>query len=320
MTTNDTIVLENESRKENQIETSTVNQDSNAAVETEPQKSGSWKQVVISGVAGIALGAASTKIADANTPADDLVVTEEKLDENESVVVDETESVQVDEAESIPTVQETESNDQIVSAAPQEHLYIEFAQVSSSPISIATGVNDNMSFGEAFAAARHEVGSNGAFVWHGQVYTTFYAEEWNALTPAQQQSFSADAIATVNGEYASNEQYSNEDDGIDVHVLGVEENIITPDGELVNVGFAEVEGHNALFIDGDANGTFDLVAVDVNDDGYIDVENEVVEIDHPDLSVEAFNNVVNQDSDPTVDNMYAQMPDYTNDADVSSLV
>ena len=79
MTTNDTIVLENESRKENQIETSTVNQDSNAAVETEPQKSGSWKQVVISGVAGIALGAASTKIADANTPADDLVVTEEKL-------------------------------------------------------------------------------------------------------------------------------------------------------------------------------------------------------------------------------------------------
>ena len=312
MTTNDTTVLENESRKENQIKTTAETQDTNAVVESEPQKSGSWKQVVISGVAGIALGAASTKIADAKTPSDELIATEENLDAEEPVVVE--------EAESVPSEQETDSNEQIIDAASGEPSYTEPSQVSNSPISIATSVNDSMSFSQAFAAARHEVGSNGAFVWHGQVYTTFYAEEWNALTPAQQQSFSADAIATVNGEYASNEQYSNEDDGIDVHVLGVEENIMTPDGELVNVGFAEVEGHNAIFIDGDANGTFDLVAVDVNDDGYIDVENEVVEIDHPDLSVEAFNNVVNQDSDPTVDNMYAQMPDYTNDADVSSLV
>ena len=316
MTTNETTVLENESRKENQIETSAVNQEPNAAVESEPQKNGSWKQVVISGVAGIVLGAASTKIAGAKTPVDDVVVTEE-LNEKESVVVDEAESVQVDEVESVPTVQETESNDQIVTPAPQEPLYIETAQVSSSPIPIATCVNDGMSFSEAFAAARHEVGSNGAFVWHGQVYTTFYAEEWSVLSPAEQKAFSADAIATVNGEYVSDNQNTSDDtSAIEVHVLGVEENVEMGNGELANLGIAEVEGHSALFIDRDADGTFDLLAVDINDNGYVD-DNEVVDINELGLDVETLASHI--ETDP-VDQMYAQMPDYTNDADVSSLV
>lgn len=44
-------------------------------------------------------------------------------------------------------------------------------------ISVATGVNDEMSFNEAFAAARSEVGAGGAFEWRGNVYGTYYAEE-----------------------------------------------------------------------------------------------------------------------------------------------
>ena len=311
MATNETTVLENESRKENQIETSAVNQESNAIVETEPQKSGSWKQVVISGVAGIALGAASTKIADAKTPSEDIIVTEENLEENEPVEVDEAES------EPVPTDQETDSSEQLIASAPEEPSYAETAQVSSSPISVATGVNDSMSFGEAFAAARHEVGSNGAFVWHGQVYTTFYAEEWNTLTSEEQKAFSADAIATVNGEYVSDNQNTSDDsDGIEVHVLGVEENVEMGNGELANLGIAEVEGHSALFIDMDADGTFDLLAVDVNDNGYVD-DNEVMDINEADIDVETLASHIEPDP---VDQMYAQMPDYTNDADVSSLV
>jgi hypothetical protein len=41
----------------------------------------------------------------------------------------------------------------------------------------ATGVNDNMSFAEAFAAARDETGAGGVFTWNGQTYSTFYATE-----------------------------------------------------------------------------------------------------------------------------------------------
>lgn len=50
-------------------------------------------------------------------------------------------------------------------------------------------IGDDMPFAEAFAEARAEVGPGGVFVWHGGVYSTFYAEEWNAMTPAQQQEF-----------------------------------------------------------------------------------------------------------------------------------
>lgn len=56
-------------------------------------------------------------------------------------------------------------------------------------ISIATDVNDDMSFSEAFAAARAEVGPGGAFEWHGQVYGTFLADEWNDMTQAQREEF-----------------------------------------------------------------------------------------------------------------------------------
>ena len=56
-------------------------------------------------------------------------------------------------------------------------------------ISVASGVNDEMSFSEAFAAARSEVGAGGAFEWRGNVYGTYYAEEWNSMSPAEKADF-----------------------------------------------------------------------------------------------------------------------------------
>lgn len=61
--------------------------------------------------------------------------------------------------------------------------------LSDGEISFATTVTDDMTFGEAFAAARGEVGAGGAFVWHGNVYGTYTAQEWNSMTPAEQQAF-----------------------------------------------------------------------------------------------------------------------------------
>lgn len=56
-------------------------------------------------------------------------------------------------------------------------------------INVATTVNDNMSFGEAFAAARAEVGAGGCFEWHGQLYGTYTADEWNGMTAAQRAEY-----------------------------------------------------------------------------------------------------------------------------------
>lgn len=57
---------------------------------------------------------------------------------------------------------------------------------------VATGVDDSMSFNQAFAAARHEVGPGGLFVWHGNTYGTYYANEWNAMSPDDKAQYWAD--------------------------------------------------------------------------------------------------------------------------------
>lgn len=56
-------------------------------------------------------------------------------------------------------------------------------------ISMATGVDDEMTFSQAFRAARIEVGAGGAFEWRGQTYSTYYAEEWESMTPEQQAEY-----------------------------------------------------------------------------------------------------------------------------------
>jgi hypothetical protein len=62
---------------------------------------------------------------------------------------------------------------------------------------VATSVNDSMNFSQAFAAARHEVGPGGLFVWHGHTYGTYYANEWNAMTPEEQNQYWADVHHTT---------------------------------------------------------------------------------------------------------------------------
>lgn len=57
-------------------------------------------------------------------------------------------------------------------------------------IAVATTVNDNMSFGEAFAAARAEVGPGGCFEWNGNVYGTYTADEWNSMTAEERADWS----------------------------------------------------------------------------------------------------------------------------------
>ena len=53
---------------------------------------------------------------------------------------------------------------------------------------LADGVSDGMSFGDAFHAARQEVGPGGVFEWHGNLYNTYTAEEWEAMNSEERQA------------------------------------------------------------------------------------------------------------------------------------
>lgn len=56
-------------------------------------------------------------------------------------------------------------------------------------VGISSSVSDDMSFPEAFAAAREDVGPGGAFEWHGNVYSTYTAEEWENMTPEEREEY-----------------------------------------------------------------------------------------------------------------------------------
>jgi succinate dehydrogenase flavin-adding protein (antitoxin of CptAB toxin-antitoxin module) len=63
----------------------------------------------------------------------------------------------------------------------------------------ATSVNDGMSFDQAFATARAEVGQGGYFNWHGNSFNTYYKEEWDQLSPEEQQEFTANVMGADYG-------------------------------------------------------------------------------------------------------------------------
>jgi hypothetical protein len=214
--------------------------------ELEPQKSDNlWKKVTFGTVSGILLGAGSIYAVDHFTDPD----------EPEDVVED----------DPTPKTPEPEPPAPIYDEAP-----------------VAT-VSDSMSFSQAFAAARAQVGAGGVFEWHGGIYGTYYETEWNAMTDAQRSLYAhsvnpetpadhvqtdlmdmnhTDVVVKVDDMFESNpvhdhtqhhpdDGYTTPYDDADVHV----------------VGYAEVDGHDAVAVDLSGDGHTDVVVIDVDDSG-----------------------------------------------------
>lgn len=160
-------------------------------------------------------------------------------------------------------------------------------------VNVAHGVNDGMSFGQAFAAARAEVGPGGVFEWRGGVYGTYYEQEWNAMTPAQRSEWSSHfnwSNVTREPEQhtpgTNHDTGTNHDPGTDPHhnppvqpvehtyeVISVHE---AEDGTMM--AYVKMDGHDCVMFDTDGYGVFDSMAVDLNDDGSLQ-ENELMPID-----------------------------------------
>lgn len=178
-------------------------------------------------------------------------------------------------------------------------------------LSVATGVNDEMSFNEAFAAARSEVGAGGAFEWRGNVYGTYYAEEWNSMSPAEKADFNnhfswnnidspsanvtthtdvttnPDDIEIVSVDHSQTHSSVGGDSSVEVvsaepeiEILGVVHDMSTGS----NIGGMSVDGQDVFLIDVDGDLEFDLMASDLNRNNVVD-EGEVVDIHGQGMSV-----------------------------------
>lgn len=180
---------------------------------------------------------------------------------------------------------------------------------------------DNMSFREAFDAARAELGAGGVFRWHGNIYNTYTADEWNAMNAEEQDDFAEQVGAEISAENVdtsdlaeaetevevttesdydvaiasedtedvnvvvdddtnaalaeANEQ-STESGDDDVRVLGYGD-VTLDNGRTVTVEELEVNGQRVAVIDVDQDGEADLAMTDLNHNQQMD-EGEVIDL------------------------------------------
>lgn len=283
--------------------------------------------------AGVAAGASTNAFASSN-------------ETTEVPVIETTEEENIVQAESVQTEQETPQ----ATTAPQE-VFIEDAPSPQEAI-IATSdgmkvaqVNDEVSFSEAFADARAQVGAGGVFEWRGHVYNTYYESEWDNMSSAERAEFQSkvdyEAVTEIEAsvESPTNNMAQNtisveptepeqpviaenaemvdpQSDDSGVRVLGVEV-VADADGNQMTIAGLEIEGHGAIMVDVDNDGMMDLIGVDENADGQLS-ENEIYDASELGVTTQDL-----MEQMPNDNLYYAQddsMPDYMNDADVSTLV
>lgn len=128
-------------------------------------------------------------------------------------------------------------------------------------------VDNGLSFSEAFEAARAEVGPGGVFYWHGGIYNTYTATEWDAMTPEEKAEFAQRVAPEVPVTTVSTPTDSHPD----VTIAHPAEPQVTPvaqeNGDVHIVGYTEVDGHLAVGYDTDGDGQADVAVIDVDDSG-----------------------------------------------------
>lgn len=130
-------------------------------------------------------------------------------------------------------------------------------------------ITDDMSFDDAFALARQDVGAGGVFVWKGKTYNTYYKEEWDAMEKVDQDQFmaSADHVVAENNHSTEHLVQSNvnhvpdaivvDNDGAEVFMSS---EIIEVDGQEVQVGYFMSNGEVVVKVDVDNDNQYDYIA------------------------------------------------------------
>lgn len=205
-------------------------------------------------------------------------------------------------------------------------------------------VSDDLSFGEAFAQARAEVGPGGVFHWHGGIYNTYSADEWNAMTIGQKHDFAQQVQPEVHPDGLSTPTDANTQVVVVHHVYHHEEAPATTetletttttttsddvqlvdqqtaqnfeqDGDVHIVGYANVEGHLVVGYDTTGNGQADVAIIDVDDNHQLSDADIIVDNQGNAATVGEIMNDDDANQHAAVENpdVAPDKPDYMNDA------
>lgn len=155
-------------------------------------------------------------------------------------------------------------------------------------------VNDEMSFSEAFASARKQVGAGGVFEWRGKQYGTYYKTEWDSMSQAEKDRYAANVFGTSSSEssttptqeqlqhdipsenLADNSQSPVSGEDVKGKLVGVQ-TVTDENGNPMTIVAAKINGHNSMFVDADVDGYVDVAIMDKNDNEEVELD-EIVQI------------------------------------------
>ena len=207
-------------------------------------------------------------------------------------------------------------------------------------VPVASSVSDDMSFSEAFTAARNEVGSGGVFEWHGNIYSTFTEDEWNGMTAEQRDEYgshfswhsdnsSTETASSTHSSTSSHSEHATDEVEVsevtqashteevavvdvdpEVEVLGV----VHDEESGANIAGLAVDGQEVVLIDVNGDETFDVMGADVNGDQQLS-QDEIVDISGQNLTVNDLGGISNPDGSLYASNNSNEI-DYTNDTAV----
>lgn len=170
-------------------------------------------------------------------------------------------------------------------------------------------VSDDMSFTEAFNSARAQVGAGGVFHWHGGIYSTYTADEWDNMTADNREeyaqtvkpeirpdemanSYVAEAHTTTHSQtadakadvepvsHASVQSAAYQQEDVEPAYVAApqsHQDTINTDDDVHIVAQGTVQGHAAATIDLNGDGDADVAVIDVNDNNVLDDPDVVVD-------------------------------------------
>lgn len=168
-------------------------------------------------------------------------------------------------------------------------------------------VSDDLSFQDAFDAARAQVGPGGVFRWNGGLYNTYKEDEWNAMSDDEKANFTQAIHPEVRADAIAAEQMSEAQPQVVIireqvavaeprqasaqpesdvqvdhnaaanHVAANQTQVDNNDDNVHVVGQGYVQGHQAVAVDLTGNGEADVAIIDMNDNNQLDAPDVVVD-------------------------------------------
>lgn len=205
-------------------------------------------------------------------------------------------------------------------------------------------VEDDMTFAEAFQSARAQVGPGGVFEWHGGVYGTYTADEWNAMSAEDKAAFTQTAMSNVHPHsYQPSAHTAVHQTDVEVHreVVYERETVKEPedghsgrtaeDGGHVRtatpvsheepfvhetedvhiVGQTKFQGHQAVVLDLDGDAQPDVAVIDVNDNNQLDDQDVLIFRDGTTMTRGELAQSMSEDETGDVTPQTEHQPDHT---------